>query len=271
MPEPTVVEPQVVPSVVNPAVKSEPDLITKVTQFKKETVQPEGVDINFDYKELENIKDPVAKEVAMKAYKSMQAGATKKFQEASQLKKEAEEKLKSVEKKQWTPELIQKELLNDPQFLSAAQLISGNNNNTESSLLSDEEKAEMNRLKNKVMTLEQSNQLALISQEDAQLSSKFSDYNSVRIDEALSNLVNTQPHKLREYVYKATFHDEHVKAAYEMGLQESKKNNQEKINAFSANGSQVNSSENIPVKDKGESDTAYFIRLAQSRMAQMKK
>ena len=67
--------------VVTTPVIPEPDLMTKVTQFKRPETSPvaEGVDIGFDYKEIEAIKDPVAKDIAIKAYRSMQSGVTKKF------------------------------------------------------------------------------------------------------------------------------------------------------------------------------------------------
>ena len=261
----------------------EQDLITKVTQFKKaeppatgENQNQNAVDINFDYKELEGIKDPIARDIAMKAYKSMQAGATRKFQEVSALKKEAEELKRSVEQKMiemsnWTPERIQKELLNNPGFLEAAQQVSGVKNVESESLLSEEDRAKINGLENELKVLKQTNYNSIIAQEDASLQSKFADYSPSKVNDALASLASMPPHKLREWIYKAVYHDDHVKSSYEMALQESRKINQEKISAFSIEGNQADVDMNTPSKQKGESDVDFFVRLAKSRKAQLQK
>src|ERR1043165_3233507 len=101
-----VVETPVIP---NPApVVNEPDLMTKITQFKKPV---ETTNVAFDYKEIEGIKDQVAKEIAIKAYKSMQSDYTKKTQEIAEQRKSFEQKLQEAQT--WSPERIQKELLNN--------------------------------------------------------------------------------------------------------------------------------------------------------------
>lgn len=283
MPDPIPQSPsqnQPVQQPVQPVVPApEPDLITKVTQFKKQepVQQPEGiVDIGFDYKELEGIKDPVAKDVAMKAYKSMQSGVTKKFQEASQLKKEAEEKIKTVEQKlqeaqHWSPERIQKELLTNPEFLQAAQIISQPTQNNTDSLLSDEEKAKISSLETELNRMKQANYQSLISQQDTLLQTKYADYDGLRVDETIASLAKMPPHQLREWVYKALNHDTHVKSGYEMGKSESSKLNQERVNGFSANGNQTTNSNNVPAMEKNENAGNFFARLYQNRKAELKK
>lgn len=278
MPE-TIVVPTA-PVVTTPiaVVLPEQDLITKVTQFKRvESPKPsEGVDIGFDYKELESIKDPVAKEIAMKAYKSMQGGVTKKFQEAADIRKSAELKLQEMSK--WTPERLQQELKN-PEFLEVAkQMANAVENphnsgltNDEYSTLTETEKAEMSSLKNKINLLEQSNMAAVTAQQDVQLSSRYADYNPAQINSIMNDMYSGKINATREHIYKAFFHDDHVKAAYEMGKQESGKLNQEKFGAISLNGFQATNANDVPVKNKGERDQEYFVRLAQNRLAQSKK
>lgn len=268
-----VAQPQTVPQA------QEPDLITKVSQFKKQNTQApidNQVDIGFDFKEIEAIKDPVAKEQAMRAYKSMQAGATKKFQEIAQVKKQAEESIKSMEQKleaakNWSPERIQRELLNNPQFIEAAQQISAQNNNNNDSLLSEEDKAKINGLESEIMQLKQSNYQSLISQEDSLLQSKYADYSPHKVDETIAQLSKLQPYQIREWVYRAIQHDDHVKASYELGKQESLKLNQERVNAFSLNGGQTINNIDVPKKEPGESDQNFFSRLYQSRKSQIVK
>lgn len=265
------------------SVLPEPDLLTKVSKYKKQEVPvKENSDSFFDYKEIENIKDPIAKEVAIKAYKSMQSDYTKKTIDISNVRKSSEEKISSLEKQlqqdgNWTPERIQ-QLLNNPQFLTAAQQVAKNQNPQGSGLtdeqysaLSDREKSEMNALSMKVNQLEQANYQSLINQQDVQLKSKYEDYNSTKIDESLATLAKVSPHQLREYVYKATLHDDHVKNAYDMGLQDGANKNKEKISAFSPSGGQAVNGDNTITKDKGETDASFFVRLAQNRLAQFRK
>lgn len=267
-----------------PVISQEPDLLTKVAQFrskqaKTQTQAPaEGQDIGFDYKELESIKDPVAKEIAMKAYKSMQSGVTKKFQEIAMTKKEYESKLSEMQN--WTPQRIQQELLNNPQFLQAAQQVAGSVPNPQNSGLTDEqfsaltdkEKAEITALKSTVNELKAINYQALISQTDSKLQAKYgAAYEPSSIDNSLKQLAGMQPHELREYIYKATNHERDVRDAYELGRQEATQRNQEKLNSFSPSGSQTTNNDGMPVREKGENDVTWFTKLAQFRLMQSRK
>lgn len=267
-----------------PVISQEPDLLTKVNQFRtqRQQSQPqvpaEGQDIGFDYKELESIKDPVAKEIAMKAYKSMQSGVTKKFQEIATTKKEYE--LKVAEMQNWTPQRIQQELLNNPQFLQAAQQVAGSIPNPQNSGLTDEqfsaltdkEKAEITALKSTVNELKAINYQALISSTDSKLQLKYGDaYNPNAIDNSLKQLASMQPHELREYIYKATNHERDVEDAYELGRQEALQRNQDKLNSFSLQGNQTTNNDGMPVRQKSDNDQTWFTKLAQFRLSQSRK
>lgn len=264
----------------------EQDLITKVAQFQKAQTQKPATydpnDIGFDYKEIESIKDPIAKEIAIKAYKSMQAGVTKKFQEVALTRKDLETKIADMQT--WTPEKVNNYLLNNPSFLQAAQQIAGQNtqqnpNNggltdEQYSALTDREKAELAQLptlKDEINKLKQVNIHAILAQVDSQLQTKYSDYNPSAINNGLSELSRLQPHELREVAYKALNHDEHVKAAYEMGRQEALQLNQTRVNFVSVNGSQAVNNDGLPTRAAGENDRTWFERLANFRIAQSRK
>lgn len=264
--------------VVTTPVIPEPDLMTKVTQFKRPETSPvaEGVDIGFDYKEIEAIKDPVAKDIAIKAYRSMQSGVTKKFQEASVMKKEAEEARRQVEikleqAKYWSQERVQTELLNNPQFLAIAQAMSAPNNAPNDSLLSEEERTKINGLEAEINRLKQTNFQSMISQQDNVLRTKYADYNPVQIDETIARLSKMQPQEIREWVYKAIMHDPHVKSGYELAKQELSQLNQERVSAFSPSGGQAVITSDAPSKEKGESDSNFFSRLYQNNKARLLK
>lgn len=255
-------------------------LIDKVSQFKKsqtenKTTTTENQNSFFDYKEIEKISDPSARKFAEDAYKSMQSGFTKKTQEIAEQKRSFDQKLQEMQN--WSPERIQRELLNNPQFLQAAQQIAQVNNPPNSGLtdeqfsaLTPQERAQIDALKSKINTLEQSNFQAVVAQRDNQLQTRYPDYNPTQIDATIRDLAQMNPLDIREHVYKSLKHDEDVAAAYELGKQESKGLNQEKINAITPIGSSSTNSNDLPLREKGDTDQTYFMKMANYRLAQFK-
>lgn len=259
----------------------EQDLLSKVSQFRKSTpVQQssQGNEDFFDYKQIEAITDPVAKDIAIKAYKSMQAGLTQKTQSLAEERRKIE--AKAQEMQTWSPERIQKELLNNPQFLQAAQQVAGNIpqnplnsglTNEEFSALTDKEKAELVGLKQQVNMLQQASYQARVQQEDSQLQQKYADYNPQEIDQLWNDLSSGKIQATREHLYIIKNHRNLVQAAYEYGKQEAAQLNQQRANGSSLDGVQVNKSDGIPTREKNESDTSFLIKLAKFRLAQRKK
>ncbi len=277
----TVTPPIIATSVVETPIVEAPivekDLITKVSEFKRSQAAPVKTDNQptfFDYKEIEKITDPTARKFAEDAYKSMQSGFTKKTQEIADLKRETENKL--VEMQNWTPERIQQYCLNNPSFLSAAQIIANQNaqngakTDEQFSALTESEKARIDALNSKINTLEQSNFQATVAQRDSQLQTRYPDYNPQQIDSAIRNLAQLNPLDIREHVYKSLKHDEDVAAAYELGRQESKSLNQQKINAISSDGNRVISSNGKPVREKNDTDQTYFMKMALHNLTEYK-
>lgn len=286
MPETNVVDAPVVQTpvttatetpVVNPDATPEPDILTKVSQFKL-PVQ-DKIENPPEQPEFAAITDPVAKKAAMEAVERMRRGiqssADKRIEEAQKLVNQS---------KNWTPQRIQQELLSNPEFLSAAQMIQGQQPSNERSLtqeeysaLTESEKAKLDSVTNLENELKQmKNNTAqellrnTISQKDITLRSKFSDYDSKAIDEATVNLSKLNLADVREYVYKATNYELNVMKAYEMGKLEGQGKLQNKINVIAPQGSTVINNEGIPTKNAGESDKAFFVRLGQFRLTQYK-
>jgi hypothetical protein len=112
-------EPVVEVKVEAPVVEApKQDLFKRVAEFKapeptKAPANEFGI-TEDDYKRVES--DPSLS----KLYKSLQAGAGKKFEEAASIRKEIE-KLKS-DNSAWSKERV-KSLLNDPNFVNAAQQV----------------------------------------------------------------------------------------------------------------------------------------------------
>jgi hypothetical protein len=168
---PTGQEPAATPEPAEPTPSPTPsdDLLSRVSKFQKEKAPvvtpqtPNTTDGNFDIKEIEAITDPVAKEQALKAYKSFQRGFGEKFQELSQLKKEMEA-LKSQPtqpvQQEWTPERVQA-LADDPKFIEAARQVQESNQIDENSTMSEAERARINELNEKINKLEAANNQVL--------------------------------------------------------------------------------------------------------------
>ena len=265
---------------VTPVVTApEPDILTKVSQFKLPET-PEKIENPPDQPELASITDPVAKKAAAEAIERMRRGLQSSYD-----KKLADAQALINQSKSWTPQRIQQELLTNPEFVAAAQMINGQTNNPndrpltteEYSALTESEKATLAKvtqlekeLNNQKLQTNNEQIRTAITQKDLTLRGKFSDYDSKAIDEACVELGKLNLADVREYVYKATNYETSVKKAYEMGKLEGQGKLQTKINSITPTGSTVVSNEGVPTKQAGESDKAFFVRLGQFRLNQFK-
>ncbi len=274
----------VIPSIVPDQIQAQTpavNLIDKVSQFKKTqaAAKPATSTDNtfFDYKEIEKITDPTARQFAENAYKSMQSGFTRKTQEIAEQKRSYEQKIQEMQN--WSPERIQREL-NNPEFVKSAQMYAQTQNPPNSGLteeqfsaLTPQEKAELAQvptLKNEINQLKQVNYQAVVAQRDNQLQTKYSDYNPTQIDNTIRQLSEMNPLDIREHVYKSLKHDEDVAAAYELGRQEARELTQNKINAITPNGQMSSIADDGPVREKNDTDHMYFMKRANWRLAQSK-
>ncbi len=264
------------PVVQTPPPTPEPDLTTKIAQFKQASAKPATTTstIADTYKDFEDIKDPIAKEVAINRDKQRQADYTRKTQELAQQRKEME--LKLAEMQNWTPERIQREL-NNPQFVQSAQAYAQMQNPPNSGLtdeqfsaLTPQEKAEIGTLKSEINSLKQVNYQAIVAQRDSQLQTRYPDYNPTQIDSVIRELAQMNPLDIREHVYKSIKHDEDVAAAYELGRQEARNLNQTKINAITPSGNFSTTNDDGPIREKGDTDQMWFVKRANWRLEQFK-
>ena len=254
----------------NPSVTTTESLLTRVSQFKEAVKEDK-----FDPKELDAIPDPAAKEVALKAYKSFEAGYGKKFQDLAEQKKQLEAEKSKYSN--WTPQRLQ-ELLNDKDFVASAislqQAQAPQNSgltNDQWSALSDNEKAKFAQLEQKQMFLEQQLIRERQLKEDEKLKAKYADYAPDVVDTTVSNLVTGKVQATREDIWKVINHDRNVERAYQLGMQDAKVDRTEKTNASSFEGITTKASSDAPTPEKGENDRNYFRRLTLNRIMQMGK
>lgn len=274
----TIVESPTTP-VVNAPATPEIDLLTKVSQYKA-IPEPDKIINPPEQPEFAVITDPVAKTAAKEAVerirRGMQSDYTKKLEDAQRLVEQS---------KSWTPQRIKQELLSNPEFLVAAQMIDNNNgskNNPsmtaeEYSALSPTEKESVDKipeLQNEIQQMKEKAAIdvlrANITQKDTTLRVKYADYDSQEIDNDFNALSNMNIVDVREHIYKAKKHDEHVKAAYEMGKLEGQGKLNNKLGIITPIGTNMTNNAGVPTKNAGESDKAFFVRLGQYRLAQFK-
>src|SRR3990167_6691452 len=219
----------------------DPDLVTRVSQVKVEEkkTEPTGEikEPEFDFKEIDNIKDPEAKAWAEKAYKSFQKGFNQKFQEIAEIRKTLEGQKQQATS--WTPERLQQEM-NKPDFVQSAQQVIKFQNPSDSGLTDDEwstlseaEKKKLNNMEQELLNLKRQLVISEVRKEDEQLKTKYINYNPQAVDIVTADILANRVRATREYLWKAMDYDEAIKRAYELGKYDKKTDNEEKITSMS--------------------------------------
>ena len=265
------------------------DLVTRVAQFKKEEKPKESApdislesDPKFDYKQLEAIKTPEeAKRWAEDAYKSLQRGYNQKYQSVAEMRKDLEKKLS--EQTTWTPQRIQA-VLQDPNFVQAAQAVMQSQAPTDSgmteeqwSALSEGEKAKLQSMEKEIINLRQQNQRAVLEQQDKELQGRYANYQPQAVEALIADLSTNRVVATREHLWKVLDYEAAVQRAYELGRQDAKSLTQEKIQASNVIGNGVNMQPTMKVEPKnGKLGADFFMELyknneVRAKEAQMQK
>ncbi len=257
----------------NPTTAVEPtgDILTRVS--KKKEVKPE--DIAGTFKMFDDITDPAQRQKLIDREKERTADYTRKMQEISREREDLQSKLKDMEN--WTPEKVQNYLLKNPTFLQAAQQVASAQNPAGSGLTDEQfsaltpgEKNQLSDMNRQLGELRQQNFLSAMSQRDSLLQAKYGDYESLKVNQAFNDLARLNPLDLKEHIYKSIYHDQHVKDAYEEGKKDASTLNQTRAQASTLPGFSAQPASQVSPRNPKESDTAYFVRLAQARIEQRK-
>lgn len=271
---------QVPQTTENTQPETQTDLMTRVSQFVKEKgPESESTDSNtevkFDYSKLDNIQTAEeAKSWAEEAYKSMQRGENKKFQEIAEFRKELQATIEA--QKGWTPEKVQS-LLNDKEFVNSAQQVYSNQNPQESGLtddqystLSDSEKQTLHLAVSNSQKAQQEvnlmKQTREFEKQDLELSQKYSNYNPTSVDTLYNDMMSGKVGATREALWQVLDYEPAVNRAYELGKLDGQKSGNEMSNATSIEGRTMVNSAPL-AKEEGESNKSYFLRLAEKNLA----
>lgn len=288
IPEPEVVQEPIATPIPVEQVKDtqqpSSDLMSRVTRFQADNkpVEPSQINDNsnegFDLKEIEAIADPIAKEQAMNAYKSFQRGFNKKYQELAELRKALQANLDTGNKQEesWTRDRIQT-LINDPQFVKAAQEFQGTQEpDDDYSSLSEVEKTRLSTLEKELFDLKKSKEQNLETQrimerqrQHEQYSQKYANYKSDEVDALSLEIASGKLQTTPEHIYKAFKHDENCENAYQMGLRDAREGITEKAGVLSIEGQNTYRSDEPVVRQQGESSKAVWARCGQNALAKL--
>lgn len=243
------------------------DIVSRASKFKSSqsngtpsTSDPSQLSADFDrgkYEALLAQAKQTNPELAAQLEalpKSWQAAYTRKVQE-----------LQSQSNQPWTPERIQK-LINDPQFLAAAQQVYGpqGQSGEDESLLSDEER----QLKQQLMTVQQQLDAMQANQLDSQLTTRYANYDPSRVSQLQQGLITGQVRATREHLWKALDYDDAVTRAYQMGMEDAKGGITRAHQAASTNGHSITTEYTPPARGEKESRVSHLSRMIAERMKQ---
>lgn len=264
------------------------DLLSRITRFvddaspQNKSEDKIDVDVFNDAefrKKIDALQDPELKQYMLSMRKTGVRGIQERLQEISEMRKELTA-LKQGINPGWSPERIQ-QLLNDKEFLNAAQAVLGN----QGQVVEDDGEYVPESVKQKLAKLEQENSqfkqqwnqfsqqqtMAQRVQEHERLKERYGNYDPQKVDELINGLIQGKVQAGPEVVYKAYFHDDNVKRAYEMGRRDAAGGVQDRQQAssFSSNSVQQPNSEIKP--EQNETNKQFLNRIINNKLSQLRK
>jgi hypothetical protein len=275
-----------VPEGANNAPSQSDDLISRVTQFEVEqnpvNKTPEQVDAElFNDKEFRAEIDrtkatnpELAKHMEL-LRKSAMTGVNNKFQQIAEIRKELEAVKNNASHYKFKANSVD-DLLNNPEFINAAKEKLGSSKSpiADDPVMSDETKQYIQGLEKQLKDVQEGltqRQSAEANQEWTKhhevLSTKYKNYDRSRIDEIAKGLIEGRVKATPEYLYKATYHDENVRKAYEFGRKEGAKLLSEKKEVNQTiNGVNAVKLDTI-AQDKEESNLSFMQKIIANKLA----
>lgn len=265
------------------------DLLSKVTKFvdDKSPSNKSEDDIDADVfndaefrKKIDALQDPELKQYMLSMRKTGVRGIQERLQEISEMRKELNS-LKQGINPGWSPDRIQ-QLLNDKEFLNAAQQVLGNTGTQQQ--FEDDGEYVPDSVKQKLAKLEQENSQfkqqwnqfnqqqtnAQIMQEHNRLKERYGNYDANKVDELINGLIKGEVQAGPEVVYKAYYHDENVKRAYEMGRRDAMGGVDEKQQASSFSTSRIQQPNSEIKPEKDETNKQFLNRIIQNKLSQLR-
>lgn len=239
-------------------------------------------DLGYDPRKIEEIKDPQARQLVEELKKSLEKGYNQKFMKLANEKKETENlrlRLEAQTNQPWTPQRVQ-QLLNDPNFTSAAQQVQQSQppqewsgSTEEWSTLTPNEKRQFSELRQTVAQLQQSQTRQLISSEEEKIKAKYPDYDPNNVERWYKDAAEGRipEGQIRELIHKALNFEKYVEGGYKFGLEDRNVLLREKAGAMSPNSVTTQTVTDVPKRAEGESSRSLFAKLAKMRLSNNQK
>ena len=257
------------------------DLLTRVTKFV-ETESPTNksdtqidTDIYNDTEfraKIDGLQDPELKEYMIQLRKSGIRGVNEKLGEIAEIRKEIQSIKGSQQPEKWSAQRVQN-LINDPDFLAAAQQVTGvTPSNEDDEYVPESVKrklAELDQVKSQMSAWQLQQFKQNIDNQHTQLSTKYGNYDRNKVDEIRKELLEGNIQATNEHLYKAWTHDENVKNAYEMGRRDAQEGITEKERSSSPSGYSQTQNSTMKAETK-ETDKQFWRRIVEKNAALMK-
>ena len=228
----------------------------------------------FNFNDIDKITDPEAKKYAESAYKSMEKGYQKKFQELADQRKQLERE--TSEQSKWTPEKVDA-LLSNQEFIQAAQTKLQATNPTEGELSDDEwsalspkEKSEFKAMQSRLLQMENNNKQLQMKQELERqvqdLSSKYTSFDQSKVLGMLTDINAGKFSATLEHIHKVVDYEDAIRRAYRMGKEDRQLDVKEKsaVSTIDVAGAVKPSSPEIK-RQEGETSKAFLMRRMSER------
>jgi protein-tyrosine-phosphatase len=267
-------------------VTEDDDIVSRVLKATPKSVQTNtevdsaDTDTKFNFNDIEKITDPEARKYAETAYKSMEKGVQKKFQEAAELRKQLEREI--AELKTWTPEKVDS-LLSNQEFIQAAQAKLQATNPTEGELSDDEwsalspkEKSEFKAMQSKLLQMENNNKSLQMKQELERqvqdLSTKYASFDKSKVIGMLTDINAGKFSATLEHIHKVVDYEDAIRRAYRMGKEDRQLDVKEKsaVSTIDVTGA-VQPSSTETKRLEGESSSAFLKRRLLDRWQETQK
>jgi hypothetical protein len=260
------------------------DIVSRVLKATPKSVEPEAdsadTDTKFNFNDIEKITDPEAKKYAESAYKSMEKGYQKKFQELADQRKQLEQQM--YEQSKWTPEKVDA-LLSNQEFIQAAQAKLQATNPTEGELSDDEwsalspkERSEFKAMQSKLMQMENSNKSLQMKQELERqvqdLSGKYASFDKSKVIGMLTDINAGKFSATLEHIHKVVDYEDAIRRAYRMGKEDRQLDVKEKSAVSTIDVAGAVQPSNTEIKrQEGESSKAFLMRRMAERWQETQK
>lgn len=211
-------------------------------------------DLQIKQTDLDEIKDPVARQKLEAKFKDWERGFYKKYQELAEERKRVQEQVNQP----WTPQRLQQEIQRQD-FIDSAKIVQSQiapptfeGTQTDWDGLSDQKRQEFANLQMQVRNQQTQLSNMASAQEDEHLKTKYPNYDPTSVNQAIQDMLQGRRIATREDIHKVINYERDIKRAYQLAIQDKAANVQEKFNGSTNLGLSTQTHQKPPDIKPGE-------------------